>query len=88
MYSLGKSSLTRCPPHPNGAKVFVDLLLSRDGQMLIQKSAGSDSLRIDIPKDSVLAENRRQPGADYLDGDDPKFAGRRPADKLLKQILK
>jgi hypothetical protein len=61
---------SRCnAPHPNGAKVFVIWLLSRDAQMLIQKADGSDSLRIDIPKDSVLAENRRQPGADYLDGD-------------------
>jgi hypothetical protein len=55
---------------------------------LIQKTDGSDSLRIDIPKDSVLAENRRQAGADYLDGDDPKFSDRRPADKLLNEILK
>jgi hypothetical protein len=38
--------------------------------MLIQKTDGSDSLRIDIPKDSVLAENRRQAAADYLDDDD------------------
>jgi len=46
-------------PHPNGAKVFVNWLLSRDAQSLIQKTDGSDSLRIDIPKDSVLPENRR-----------------------------
>ena len=59
-----------------------------DGQILIQKGDGSDSLRIDIPKDNVLAGSRRQPGADYLDADDPKFFDRRPADKLLNEILK
>ena len=51
-------------------------------------STGSDSLRIDLSNDSLLAENRRQPGADYLDGDDPNFSDRRPVDKLLNEILK
>lgn len=86
--SGGTLSLLNRAPHPNGAKVFVNWLLSRDAQMLIQKADGSDSLRVDIPKDSVLAENRRLAGADYLDGDDPKFSDRRPADKLLNEILK
>jgi iron(III) transport system substrate-binding protein len=86
--SGGTISLLNRAPHPNGAKVFVNWLLSRQAQSLIQKIDGSDSLRIDIPKESVLAENRRLPGADYLDGDDPKFSDRRAADKLLNEILK
>ena len=73
-------------PHPNGAKVFVNWLLSRDAQSLIQKTDGSDSLRIDIPK--RLCPSRKSPTVDYLDGDDPKFSDRRPADKLLNEILK
>ena len=73
-------------PHPNGAKVFVNWLLSRDAQSLIQKTDGSDSLRIDIPK--RLCSSRKSPTVDYLDGDDPKFSDRRPADKLLNEILK
>ena len=55
----GTISLLNRAPHPNGAKVLVNWLLSRDAQSLIQKTDGSDSLRIDIPKDSVLPENRR-----------------------------
>jgi len=86
--SGGTLSFVNRAPHPNGAKVFVNWLLSRDAQTLMQKSDGSDSLRVDIPKDSVLAENRRLAGAEYLDGDDPKFSDRRPADKLLNEILK
>jgi hypothetical protein len=27
-------------------------------------------------------------GAEYLDGDDPKFSGRCPADGLLNEVLK
>ena len=54
----------------------------------MQNADRSDSLRIDIPKDSILAENRRRQGADYFDGDDPKFSDRRRADKLFDAILK
>src|SRR5258706_2353248 len=84
----GIISLLNRAPHPNGAKVFINWLLGREAQNLIQKTDGSDSLRIDIPKDAVLDENRRQVSAAYLDGDDPKISDRGPADKLLSEILK
>ena len=84
--SGGTISLLNRAPHPNGAKIFVNWLLSRDAQSLIQKTDGSESLRIDIPKDSVLSGNRRVTGVEYLDGDDPKFSDRRPADKLLNEV--
>jgi ABC-type Fe3+ transport system substrate-binding protein len=74
-------------PHPNTAKLFVNWLLSREGQIEFQKRDGADSLRIDIPKQNVLPENRRREGVDYFDGDDPKFSDRRPADKLLNEIF-
>jgi iron(III) transport system substrate-binding protein len=74
-------------PHPNAAKLFVNWLLSREGQSEFQKRDGSDSLRTDIPKQNVLPENRRLDGVDYFDGDDPKFSDRRPADKLLNEIF-
>jgi ABC-type Fe3+ transport system substrate-binding protein len=43
-------------PHPNAAKVFVNWLLSREGQINFQARDGSDSLRIDIPKNDVLKQ--------------------------------
>lgn len=58
-------------PHPNAAKVYVNWLLSRRGQMLWQRVMnkvvveGSDSMRIDIPKDDVLADAKRAPGRSY-----------------------
>ena len=83
----GTISLLQNMPHPNAAKVFVNWLLSREGQIAYQTRDGSDSLRIDIPKQDVLKENRRVDGVEYFDGDDPKFSDRRPADKLLNEIL-
>jgi len=74
-------------PHPNAAKVFVNWLLSREGQIEFQKRDGSDSFRIDIPKQNVPADNRRIEGASYFEGDDPKFSDRRPADNLLNEIF-
>jgi hypothetical protein len=34
-----------------------------------------------------MPENRRRDGVEYFNGDDPKFSDRRPADKLLNEIL-
>jgi iron(III) transport system substrate-binding protein len=74
-------------PHPNAAKLFVNWLLSREGQIEFQKRDGSDSFRIDIPKQNVSRENRRIEGTAYFEGDDPRFSDRRPADKLLNEIF-
>lgn len=91
--SGGTLALLKQAPHPNAAKVFINWLLSRDGQMQMQKGrkdrpgTGSNSLRIDIAKNDVPEENLRVEGAEYFDGDDERFSDRRPADKLLSEIL-
>jgi iron(III) transport system substrate-binding protein len=91
--SGGTLSLMNQAPHPNAAKVFINWLLSREGQAQVQKGrkdrpgTGSNSLRIDIPKDDVPEENARKDGLEYFDGDDDRFSDRRPADKLLNEIL-
>ncbi len=55
----GNIMLFRNAPHPNAARVAINWLLSREGQMVYQKVRGSDSRRIDIPKDNVLSYKRR-----------------------------
>ncbi len=87
MSSGGTISLLNRAPHPNGAECSsTGCCLATQSQ--VQNTDGSDSLRIDIPKDSVLSENRRLTSVEYLDGDDRKVSDRRPADKLLNEILK
>ena len=55
------------PAHPNAAKVFVNWLLSREGQMAVQKEGETnDSLRIDVPKTDVRPMVRRREGAKYV----------------------
>ena len=71
-------------PHPNAAKIFVNWLLSREGQAQVQKGrkgrprTGSNSLRIDIAKNDVPEEMQRKESVDYFDADDDNFADRRP----------
>jgi ABC-type Fe3+ transport system substrate-binding protein len=91
--SGGTLSVLNQAPHPNAAKVFINWLLSREGQLQVQKGrkdrpgTGSNSLRIDIPKNDVPEENLRKEGIDYFDGDDDRFSDRRPVDRLFNEIL-
>ena len=56
-YTAGNGSLVvvRTPPHPNALKVYLDYLLSKDGQTEWTKSQGFPSLRRDAPTDNVQA---------------------------------
>ena len=37
------------PPHPNARKLFVNWLLTRDGQIVIGRALGTNSARLDVP---------------------------------------
>jgi ABC-type Fe3+ transport system substrate-binding protein len=37
------------PPHPHARKVFVNWLLTREGQIVIGKALGTNSARLDVP---------------------------------------
>jgi ABC-type Fe3+ transport system substrate-binding protein len=63
-------ALVNKAPHPNAAKVLINWLLSREGQMAIQKTGvndpGQNSLREDIPKENLPASLQRQKGVKYV----------------------
>jgi ABC-type Fe3+ transport system substrate-binding protein len=52
--------------HPNAARVFVNWVMSRDGQIAWQKYGETNSMRMDIPKDSLPAWAVPQKGVDYF----------------------
>jgi ABC-type Fe3+ transport system substrate-binding protein len=60
--------------NPNAAVVFVNWLLSREGQIAYQKLAqgGRNSLRTDIPKDDVALHSRIRPELEYAIADETK----------------
>jgi hypothetical protein len=80
-------------PHPNAARVFINWLLSRKGQIALQKvtasgESPSDSLRIDIPKDDVPYLNRRLDGVKYLDTSLPEWQEMKPVLDVMNEALK
>lgn len=49
----GSLAIPRSAPHPNALRVYVDFLLSPEGQLEWSKAARFASLRRDVPKDHV-----------------------------------
>jgi iron(III) transport system substrate-binding protein len=88
----GSVVLMNQAPHPGAAKVFVNWLLSKEGQLAYQKIANTpsnseESLRIDIPKDMVPAELRRSDGVKYLMSDRPEYMEMKPIYEVLDRAL-
>ncbi len=84
----GSAGLLKHAPHPNAAKVAINWLLSREGQIAFQKRFPhvAESRRIDIPKDEVPPEFRRRSGIKYLEVDAPEFIDPKPIRDLMKQL--
>jgi iron(III) transport system substrate-binding protein len=53
--SNGTITVVRNAPHQNAIKVYIDYLLSREGQTSWSKASGLSSLRTDVPKDHIPA---------------------------------
>jgi iron(III) transport system substrate-binding protein len=90
---FGTLALVNRAPHPNAAKVFINWLLSRRGQLALQKRTSTaespaDSLRIDIPKDDVPYLNRRLEGVKYLDTGKPEWIEMAPIINVVNEALK
>jgi iron(III) transport system substrate-binding protein len=75
-------------PHPNASKVFLNWLLSREGQLALQKDGGvNDSLRIDIPKNDVRPVVRRKEGAKYVVTWKEDWIDSEPMQRVVNQAL-
>lgn len=89
---FGVVSLVNNHPHPNAAKVFLNWLLSREGQSTFQETTAKtgdprNSLRMDIPKSMIPQEYLLKDGVRYwregATGDQEVEEAR----KLLREIL-
>jgi iron(III) transport system substrate-binding protein len=90
---FGTVTLLNRAPHPNAAKVFINWLLSRSGQIALQKRTANaespaDSLRTDIPKDEVPLLGRRLDGIKYLDTGKPEWIEMKPIIDMVNEALK
>jgi iron(III) transport system substrate-binding protein len=90
----GGVALINKAPHPQAAKIALNWLLSREGQVAYQRiftqgNDGPDSLRIDIPKDKVPPGNRR-PQSDpdrYPFVDRAEWMDQAPIRKFIKEAM-
>jgi ABC-type Fe3+ transport system substrate-binding protein len=64
---FGNLGLVDRAPHPNAAKLFVNWLLSREGQQLWQNAQLQVSVRNDLDDSAVPKEWVPVPGVDYFD---------------------
>ena len=90
---FGTLGLVNRAPHPNAAKVFINWLLSRKGQIALQKNMlktenPTDSLRIDVPKDEIPILQRRFEGVKYLDTSRPEWQEMKPILDVMNDALK
>jgi len=90
---FGTLGLVNRAPHPNAAKVFINWLLSRNGQLALQKNMlntenPADSLRIDIPKEDLPVLSRRVDGVKYLDTSKPEWQEMKPILEVMNEALK
>jgi len=89
----GAVGLVNKAPHPNAAKVFINWLLSREGQTTFQRTSVEaetsfqNSRRMDIPKDVLSRDRHRVKGVNYMDLALPKYLDRRPLFKLVTETL-
>jgi len=72
--SGGSIAIIDRAPHPNAAKLFVNWLLSREGQIAYQESIALPSLRIDIPKTALYSFDIPKPTVQYEPGGSEEYS--------------
>jgi ABC-type Fe3+ transport system substrate-binding protein len=86
--SFGTVMLINKAPHPNAASVFVNWLLTKDGQLAWSKAMDHVSLRTDVPTDHLPRYTVPKPGVKYWRGFSEEAQTRVPEEeKLLKELF-
>lgn len=84
----GTIVVARNLPHPNAAKVYIDYLLSREGQLEWSKAARSPSLRRDVPTDHVPEILVPKEGVQYQENhSEPYVKLRQEITSFLRPLL-
>ncbi|MBI4330096.1 MAG: extracellular solute-binding protein [Chloroflexi bacterium] len=73
-------------PHPNAAKIFINFLLSKEGQTLQTRTTGFQSMRVDVPTDHLDPTTVLQPGMKYYSTIEKGF--REKETELQKEVTR
>lgn len=63
----GGLTLFNKAPHPNATKVFINWLLTKEGQTVFSQASGSPSSRLDVTTEFINPWSLREPGIQYRD---------------------
>jgi iron(III) transport system substrate-binding protein len=86
---MGNIGLLRDAPNPNAARLFLNWLLSKRGQINWQKYVDANSMRTDIPKDTLTNWKAKVPkkGVNYILTSLPEYRDLRPVMSLVRKSL-
>lgn len=78
-------TLVKDAPHPNASKVFINWLLSKEGQTVYSKMKRAQSAREDITVEGIRA---REPGVNYFDSNGEVFTrNQAEAMRVAKEVF-
>lgn len=84
----GAVALLNKAAHPNAAAVFINWLLTKEGQTVAVKAYGDQSRRLDVTTEYIDDDRRIQPGVKYLEADNEEIIQKGLAhQKLAKEIF-
>lgn len=82
-------ALVNRSPHPEAAKLYLNWLLSREGQNLFSKVSGLQSARVDVDASHIPKGAVRRPDRKYiLSGDAPFWARQKDYEIAAKEVFK
>lgn len=76
--SSGSIAFLKNAPHPNSARIFINWLLTKEGQTVYTQAFGQPSARLDVTTEGILPETIPQPGVKYIMGDSEDFILQQP----------
>ncbi len=74
----GNVALINRAPHPNAARIFINWLLTKEGQTAFSRGYGFPSARVDVPTEHVDPIYFRNPSVKYFWADTEEFLLKQP----------
>jgi iron(III) transport system substrate-binding protein len=86
--SFGSLAVINRAPHPNAAAVFINWLLTKEGQLSWSKAMNAVSRRVDVPTDHLPAYSIPKLGGKYWDSDSEEAQTQTvEEEKILKELF-
>lgn len=85
----GSVSILNRAPHPNAARVFINWILTREGQAIFSRSMGVPSARSDVPVDHLSPDMVWSPTGKYIaeDFSEEAMAGKTQSLELAIKVF-